>query len=107
MHHPAINEAVECIKEAAKEVGVRGYQPAQRKEKRADRRQAGPNKMKIVGSGTGRAEGDLRYLQLSLEEHSGKVQVTLVWNSVDFKSAGQGLPRLVKRLKQRLSLFIV
>lgn len=105
VHHPAINEVVEFIKEAAKEVGVRGYQAAQRREKRGDRRRAGPNKVKTVGSGTGKAEGDLRYLQLSLEEHTGKVQVTLVWNCADFKGAGQGLPRLVKRLRQRPELI--
>lgn len=104
VHHPAINEAVEFIKEAAKEVGVRGYQPAQRREKRGDRRRQGPDKVKMVGSGTGKAEGELRYLQLSLEEHTGKVQVTLVWNCGDFKGAGQNLPRLVKRLRQRPEL---
>ncbi len=104
VHHPSINEAVEFIREAAKEVGVRGYQPAQRREKRADRRRAGADKVKMVGSGTGKAEGELRYLQLSLEEHSGKVQITLVWNCADFKSAGQNLPRLVKRLRQRPDL---
>jgi tRNA/tmRNA/rRNA uracil-C5-methylase (TrmA/RlmC/RlmD family) len=103
VHHPAINECVEFIKEAAKEVGVRGYRPADRRQKRADRGR-GADRVKVVGSGTGRAEGELRYIQLSLEEHTGKVQVTLVWNSADFKGAGQNLPRLVKRLRQRPEL---
>ena len=94
------------IREAAKEVGVKGYQRADVREKR-NRRQKGPEKResKIVGSGTGKSEGDLRYLQISVEEHSGRVQVVLVWNAMTFKEAGQLLPRLVKRLKGRSDLF--
>ena len=100
VHHPRINQAVQVIREAAKEVGVKGYQRADVREKR-NRRQKGPEKResKIVGSGTGKSEGDLRYLQISVEEHSGRVQVVLVWNAMTFKEAGQLLPRLVKRLK--------
>lgn len=104
VHHPRINEAVEVIKEAAKEIGIRGYQQADLREKRSQRKR-GPERSKVVGSGTGRAEGDLRYLQLSLEKHTGRVQVVLVWNALTFKEAGQLLPRLVKRLKGRPELF--
>lgn len=104
VHHPAINEAVELIREAAEEVGIKGYQQEDLREKRTQRRKC-PEKKKIVGSGTGKAEGDMRYLQLSLEQHSGKVQVVLVWNALTFKEAGQGLPRLVKRLKRYPNLI--
>ena len=104
VHHPRINEAVEVIREAAKEVGIKGYQQADLREKRSQRKN-GPEKKHVVGSGTGRAEGDLRYLQLSLEEHTGRVQVVLVWNAMTFKEAGQLLPRLVKRLKGRSDLI--
>ena len=52
------------------------------------------------------ASGDLRYLQMSVERSTGKVQLVLVWNSVMYKDADQKiLPRLVKRLKVRSDLW--
>jgi hypothetical protein len=78
VHHPRINEAVEFLKAAAMEVGVKGYQEA---------------------SNGNAAEGELRYIQMSIERETQKIQVVLVWNVFTFKEAEQTLPRLVKRLK--------
>ena len=84
VHHPRINEAVEELRRAASEVGVRGYQEAANGKP---------------------AEGELRYIQMSVERETKKVQVVLVWNSMMFKDAEQTLPRLVKRLKGRPDLW--
>ena len=66
------------------EVGVKGYQEA---------------------SGNIPAEGELRYIQMSVERETQKVQIVLVWNVFTFKEAEQTLPRLVKRLKGRPDLW--
>jgi len=84
VHHPRINEAVEFLKAAAMEVGVKGYQEA---------------------SNGNAAEGELRYIQMSIERETQKIQVVLVWNVFTFKEAEQTLPRLVKRLKGQPQLF--
>ena len=50
-------------------------------------------------------QGELRYVQMSVERETGKVQIVLVWNAMMFKDAEQTLPRLVKRLKGRPDLW--
>lgn len=84
VHHPRINEAIDVLKAEASALGVKGYQP------RTDRSEP---------------SGELRYVQLSVERSSNRVQLVLVWNSPTFKEADQTLPRLVKRLKSRYDLF--
>jgi hypothetical protein len=84
VHHPRINEALEVLRNEASALGVKGYQHGQ---ERVD------------------PSGELRYVQLSLERSTGKVQLVLVWNVVTYKEAEQTLPRLVKRLKSRADLF--
>jgi tRNA/tmRNA/rRNA uracil-C5-methylase (TrmA/RlmC/RlmD family) len=84
VHHPRINEAVEELRRAAMEVGVKGYQEA---------------------SGGNAASGELRYIQMSVERETQKVQIVLVWNVFTFKEAEQTLPRLVKRLKGKPDLW--
>lgn len=84
VHHPRINEAVEELRRAAMDVGVKGYEPA---------------KNGLPPS------GDLRYVQMSVERESGKVQLVLVWNAQAYKDAEQTLPRLVKRLRGQPELW--
>ena len=84
VHHPRINEAVEVLRVAATDAGVSGYEHA--------------NKGR-------RSQGDLRYIQMSLERHTNKIQVVLVWNAEEYKDSEQSLPRLMKLLKKRPDLF--
>jgi hypothetical protein len=84
VHHPRINEAIEVLKAEASVLGVKGYSP---------------------GSDRIEPSGELRYVQLSVERASGKVQLVLVWNCMTFKEAEQTLPRLTKKLKGRYDLF--
>ena len=84
VHHPRINTAVEELKRAAMDIVVKGFQPA------------------VNGRP---AEGDLRYVQMTVERRSGKIQLVLVWNVLTFKDAEPILPRLVKRLKGRPDLW--
>jgi len=85
VHHPRINEAVEELKKQAIEVGVKGYYQD--------------------SSGNTPPSGELRYVQMTVERESGKVQLVLVWNSMMYKDAEQTLPRLVKKLKSRADLW--
>jgi len=85
VHHPRINEAVEELKNCATDLGVKGYSQATE-----------PGQL---------SQGELRYIQMSLSRQTGKIQLVLVWNCIDYKSAGQTLPRLVKKLKNRDDLW--
>ena len=85
VHHPRINEAVEELKKQAIDVGVKGYYQD--------------------SSGNTPPSGELRYVQMTVERESGKVQLVLVWNSLMYKDAEQTLPRLVKKLKSRADLW--
>jgi len=85
VHHPRLNHAVEELRRAATDLGVKGYQSAAA--------------VAASGGGAGGGEGELRYVQLSLERESNKVQLVLVWNVETYKDAEQTLPRLVKKLK--------
>eukprot|EP01041_Mallomonas_annulata_P007345 gene7345-14993_t len=84
VHHPRINEAVEELRRTATDAGVKAYQPS---------------------SNGLPAQGELRYLQMSVERETGKIQLVLVWNADSYKEADQSLPRLVKRLKSRPDLW--
>lgn len=86
VHHPRINEAVEVLKVEASQLGVKGFE------------QSLDNKLQTNN-------GDLRYIQLSVERSTGKVQLVLVWNCATYKEADQSLSRLVKKLKSRYDLF--
>lgn len=85
VHHPKINEAVEELRQHASALEIKGYTHD------TDGKQA--------------PTGELRYVQMTLERESGKVQLVLVWNAFMYKDAEQTLPRLVKRLKQRPDLW--
>lgn len=82
VQHPALNEAAEAIRLASIEAGVKGY---------------------VAATANRASSGELRYVQLTLERYTNKVQVVLVWNSEDFQSASLALPRLVKVMKARYS----
>lgn len=84
VHHPRINLAAEELRRAATDCGVRGYQEG---------RPGQPS------------EGELRYVQMSLERESGKVQLVLVWNAATYKDCEQSLARLVKKLKGNPALW--
>lgn len=84
VHHPRINVAVEELRRAATDLGVKGYEEAANGQP---------------------SQGELRYLQMSVERQSGKVQLVLVWNALTYKETDQTLPRLVKRLKGRPDLW--
>lgn len=86
VHHPRINEAVEELKMHATDLGIKGYTHAASSDNR------GPT-------------GELRYVQMSVERSSGKIQLVLVWNAFTFKDAEQTLPRLVTRLKSNPKLW--
>lgn len=76
VHHPAINEAATVITQAAAKVRTVGYDEE-------------------------KMEGMLRYVQLSVERSTGKVQLTLVWNAHDYREATPHLQLLVKELKAK------
>lgn len=80
VQHPLLNEAAELIRLAALDAGVKGYVGATAKHA---------------------ASGELRYIQLSLDRASGKVQVVLVWNADAASDAIVTLPRLVNALRDR------
>jgi len=84
VHHPIINTATEVLRQAALDVGVKGFQKAM-------------NGLP--------AEGELRYIQMTVERNTSKVQLVLVWNTEMYKGAEQSLPRLVKRLKSNPNLW--
>ena len=84
VHHPRINEAVDILRREATDVGVKGYQ-------------RGMNGLP--------PQGELRYIQMSMERSTQKIQLVLVWNAEEFKGAEQTLPRLVKRLKSQPDLW--
>ncbi len=75
VHHPRINEAVYVIGHSAKVLKLDGY-----------------NESKM--------RGHLRYVQLTVERKSGKVQATLVWNANSFREATPELQLLVKKMNQ-------
>lgn len=74
VHHPSINRAVEVIAAATEKVKTRAFDQSS-------------------------LEGSLRYVQCAVERRTGKVQLTLVWNTSGKKEAGAELSRLVKALK--------
>jgi tRNA/tmRNA/rRNA uracil-C5-methylase (TrmA/RlmC/RlmD family) len=80
VQHPILNDAAETIRLAALDAGVKGYLASTAKQD---------------------ASGELRYIQLSLERSTGKVQVVLVWNSNELQDAITTLPRLIKNMKTR------
>ncbi len=75
VHHPRINEAVYVIGYSAKMLKLDGYSES-------------------------KMRGHLRYVQLSVERKSGKVQATLVWNAASFREARPHLQLLVKKMNQ-------
>lgn len=84
VHHPRINEAAEELRTAALDVRVKGFMEASAKSA---------------------ATGELRYIQLTLDRVTKKVQLVLVWNTPSFRDSDQTLPRLLKRLKARPDLW--
>lgn len=78
VHHSRINDAIDEFRQAAVDCGIKGYQPAQNGQP---------------------AVGEIRYLQLTLERSSQKVQLVIVWHASMYKDVEGTLPRLVKRLK--------
>ena len=74
VHHPSINEAVEVLQREMLDLGVSGY-----------------NEFSGVGH--------LRYVQMMVERHSNRVQLTLVWNADNYRRASPTVQLLVKKLK--------
>jgi len=74
VHHPSINEAVSILQEEMLAVGIQAYDEKS-------------------------SEGHLRYVQMMVERHSNKVQMTMVWNAENFRDASPQAQLLVKRLK--------
>ena len=81
VHHPRLNEAVELLRITALDTGVKAYQE--------------PNARQFRGL------GELRYIQLSLERKTNKVQLVVVWNAESFKECSQGFARFMKKLKSQ------
>jgi len=79
VQHPNINYAIEIIKSAAVEAGVKGY--------------VAPNEKSL------QSRGDLRYVQVTVERLTGKLQLTLVVNAFQYKECPAAIYRLVKQLK--------
>jgi 23S rRNA (uracil1939-C5)-methyltransferase len=94
-HHPKINEVSEFVRLSAIKAGVKGYVSSSMGSE--------PSGKRNIKSYS--ATGELRYIQLSVERSSGKVQISLVWNAANFKDCSLSLLRLVKLLKQRSDLI--
>ena len=77
-HHPAVNAAVAEVKAGCAAVRAAGYEDVS-------------------------GEGELRYLCVNVERHSGKVQVGLVWNCEGRGAAGPALGALVAYLVESQS----
>ncbi len=60
-HHPSVDGAVRAVTEVCNEIGIVPYNETDGK-------------------------GQLRYIAVNVERHTGKVQLTLVWNSQPYKS---------------------
>lgn len=73
VHHPAINAAAKALQKAMKECGARSYDEESGK-------------------------GQVRYALFTVQRESGKVQVTVVWNSASWKKGNPGAPRLGAKL---------
>lgn len=84
VHHPRINEAIQELHRNAVDLNIKGY---------------------VEANNGLPSQGELRYLQMSVDRVSGRIQLTLVWNTETFKESEQTLPRLVKRLKCRSDLW--
>jgi tRNA/tmRNA/rRNA uracil-C5-methylase (TrmA/RlmC/RlmD family) len=74
VHHPSINDAVEVLQREMLDLGVTGYD-------------------EFTGI------GHVRYVQMMVERHSSRVQLTLVWNADTFRMASPTAQLLVKKLK--------
>jgi len=74
VHHPSINDAVEALQREMLDLGVSGY-----------------NEFTGIGH--------VRYVQMMVERHSKRVQLTLVWNADTFRLASPTAQLLVKKLK--------
>jgi hypothetical protein len=77
VHHPVINQGIRLIEEAANVEGITGY---------------------VSGSGKYPSRGELRYIQLSVDRRTQKLQTTLVWNGENFKQHAQSIGRLIKHM---------
>jgi hypothetical protein len=86
-HYVEIDQAAAVIKAAALSAGVRGYQ------------RSAPES---AGKGS---RGFFRYVQISVERASKKVQLVIVWNAPDSKAAGEPLHRFIKELRRRSSMW--
>ena len=78
-HHPAINAAVSCLTHISNRLGVAAFNDKS-------------------------GEGYLRYVALAVQRNTGKVQMTLVWNSGSYdddKDTGDG-KKMVDRLTTEL-----
>ncbi|GJQ08483.1 hypothetical protein GpartN1_g274.t1 [Galdieria partita] len=76
VHHPLINRGVEIVKSVIEETGVSGYDED-------------------------RGEGQLRYIQLSVEHCSQTVQAAFVWNASRLKDAGPLCKRFLRNLERK------
>lgn len=87
-HYIEIDEAAVIIKAAALSAGVSGH--------RRSSAEAGAQ---------GDASGSLRYVQLTVDRETRKIQLVVVWNAADSKSAGEPLQRFIKALRRRDSVW--
>eukprot|EP00934_Nitzschia_sp_Nitz4_P001301 Nitzschia sp. Nitz4//scaffold54_size114964//8650//10317//NITZ4_003833-RA/size114964-augustus-gene-0.14-mRNA-1//-1//CDS//3329554297//1301//frame0 len=76
VHHPAINEAVKLLEEATKQVGTAAYSEFSH-------------------------DGDLRTIQLTVEQATGKVSCVFVWNTSGPRQAQKAISLLCKALKEK------
>jgi 23S rRNA (uracil1939-C5)-methyltransferase len=76
VHHPSINRAVEALERATKKAGTAAYSDDSR-------------------------EGGLRYVQFQVERTTGKICLTLVWATSEFKYTQPALSRLTKELSRQ------
>lgn len=84
VHHPNINEAIQDIKYAALETGITAYRHAINHKP---------------------SSGELKYIQLSLERTTGKIQLTIVWNASNYLQCYATITRFIKYLKKNLHLY--
>jgi len=99
VHHPYINQGIKELYKHCIDLNIKGYHN--------DKNNNNNNLQSYSSSSSSSSssQGELRYIQMSLDRISKRIQLTLVWNTNTFKDAEQSLPRLVKRLKGRSDLW--
>jgi len=103
VHHPYINEGIKELYKHCLDLKIQGY--SEGNSLNSNNKNNNNHISSSSSSSSSSSQGELRYIQMSIDRISNRIQLTLVWNTLTFKDAEQTLPRLVKRLKSRSDLW--